>query len=185
MNEVGKLLDYCTSIIDGTHSTVQDDLNGSYYLLSAKNIKNGTVQYDESDRHISSQTFFELRKRTHIDYHDVLLTTVGSIGQVSVVKELDYEFQRSVAIIKTEKSKLNPLFLKYILNTEQYQHLIENYVCGSVQKCLFLEQIKSIPINPPEIRIQEIVVGLLDPLDRYIDNLSKINDNLGGGALAS
>ena len=49
-------------IKDGTHGTHVDTVDGKYFLLSAKNIRNGGIFYDESDRRISINEFESIYK---------------------------------------------------------------------------------------------------------------------------
>ncbi len=46
-----------------------------------------------------------------MDIGDLLLTTVGTIGESAIVKDLNFEFQRSVAIIKLDTKKLIKILL--------------------------------------------------------------------------
>ena len=73
MNKV-KLKDITTNITDGTHSTIKDVQGGRCYLLSCKNIKNGKVNIGDSERRIDEETLDKLKKRTHVDKNDVLIT---------------------------------------------------------------------------------------------------------------
>ena len=95
-------------ITDGVHNTVIDTPNGEYYLLSCKNIKNRRLNMSSSDRRIDEGTFNKLRKRTMMSKGDILLSSVGTIGELMLLNEdpHNYEFQRSVAIIKP-----NPVYI--------------------------------------------------------------------------
>ena len=57
-----KLKDLCLNITDGTHSTVIDSPHGDYFMLSCKNIKNGSVVYSSDDRRIDNQALTLLRQ---------------------------------------------------------------------------------------------------------------------------
>lgn len=97
----GIISDVC-SVTDGVHNSVEDDPTGEYFLLSCKNIKNGAVIISSNERKISKDTFDQLRKRTKLDVNDILLSSVGTIGELALVidKPNFIEFQRSVAILK-------------------------------------------------------------------------------------
>ena len=105
------------NVTDGEHGSVINDNEGKYYLLSNKNIKNGSVVYDKNDRKISEVSFRKINKRTKLEKDDVIIATVGSIGRSAIIQDevLCYDFQRSVGIIKTDKSKLLPQFLHYYI----------------------------------------------------------------------
>ena len=85
--------------------------------MSCKNIKDGNVFFGNNERRINEETLNFLRERTKLSKNDVLVTSVGTIGEIAYVKEEDpiYEFQRSVAILKPDENKVIPLFLFYNL----------------------------------------------------------------------
>ena len=169
----------CLKITDGTHSTVKDDSDGNCFLLSAKNIKNGHVCYNtDTDRKISKETLLFLRNRTRTEIGDVLITTVGTIGEISSVDDDNYEFQRSVALLKPNPSIITSKFLEYSLKTAESQLMLENFVSGSVQKCIFLDSIKQLKISVPGLKIQNKIINILSSIDSLITLNSRINDYL-------
>ena len=170
-----KLEDVCVQITDGVHNTVKDDADGECYLLSCKNIKYGNVFIGENERKINKETLKKLRKRTKTEKDDVLLSSVGTIGEVAIVKDDDpiYEFQRSVAIFKPDKSRITPRFLFYFFSykKEILKHLAE----GAVQQCLFITPLKEFRIPLPPLEIQRKIAGILGALDDRIDVLRREN----------
>jgi type I restriction enzyme, S subunit len=169
------------NITDGTHSTVKNDKNGDCFLLSAKNIKNGHIIYDLSDRKINRNTLIELRRRTKLETNDVLITTVGTIGEVAQINDLKpkYEFQRSVAILKPNTKIVDPKYLMYLIANNEFKQKAIRHSSGSVQKCLFLNIIKNIRvIINDNIEHQKAIANILSSLDDKIELNNKINKNL-------
>lgn len=171
--------DYCLHITDGEHCTVQDDPAGEFYLLSNKNIIDGNILIDKNDRRINRETFEKINKRTLLDVNDVLISTVGTLGKTAVVKEpINYTFQRSVGILKPNPEKVDSYFLKYLLDTDYYQKILTDASAGAIQKCIFISTLKSLPINLPNIAIQQRTAKVLLELDRKIALNRQINQNL-------
>lgn len=158
-----KLNDVCLNITDGTHATVQDDNNGTCHLLSCKNIKNNRVNISINDRRINEQTLLQLRKRTKMTINDVVLTTIGSIGESCVIDLIDpkYEFQRSCAIIKTDLKQILPQYLNYFFNSYKGQSLIKSRIKGAAQPCLFLNDIKDLNIPIVALFEQQHIVDTI------------------------
>ena len=172
------LVNICENITDGTHSTIKDDPSGECFLLSCKNIKNGKVNIGDSERKINYSQLESLKKRTRLNKHDILITTVGTIGEMAMVEDdnPNYDFQRSVGIIKPDVDKVIPEYLYYSLKNELPQ--INSLVKGAVQQCLFLGDIKKIELSLPPRNVQERIVGILKKLDNKIRINEQINDNL-------
>ena len=140
----------CNNITDGVHNSVKDDINGNYYLLSCKNIKGGVITIGENERKINKETFEKLRKRTRLQKGDLLLSSVGTIGEIVLLNEIpsNYEFQRSVAIIKPNKEIIFSHFLYYAMKAQKDE--IIHSAHGAVQQCLFISDVANFKtIVPP------------------------------------
>lgn len=173
-----RLGDVCIQITDGTHNTVKDCENGDCYLLSCKNIKNGNIEIGKNERKIDRHTLEELRKRTKTAKGDVLLSSVGTIGETAVIKleNPNYEFQRSVAIFKPNLNFITSEFLYYSLNSRK--DILQHSAEGAVQQCLFINPLKDFSISLPPLDIQNKIAGVLGALDDKIKLNNKINNNL-------
>lgn len=178
--DVISLKDCTIKITDGTHSTVKDDPNGEYFLLSCKNIKNGLIVLGENERKINYETLLKLRSRTGLQKGDILLTTVGTIGESAIIKEenINFELQRSVAIIRVNTEILLPDFLYYVTKSRIFKSQADGLVRGSVQKCLFIGAIGEIKIPVPSLQEQEKIVNILSSLDDKIELNNEINKTL-------
>lgn len=173
-----RLGDICIQITDGTHNTVKDCESGDCYLLSCKNIKNGNIEIGKNERKIDRHTLEELRKRTKTAKGDVLLSSVGTIGETAVIKleNPNYEFQRSVAIFKPNLNFITSEFLYYSLNSRK--NILQHSAEGAVQQCLFITPLKDFPISLPPLDVQKKIAGVLGALDDKIELNNKINNNL-------
>ena len=174
-HKIGSL---CHNVTDGEHGTVINEENGDYYLLSNKNIKNGRIVYNGKDRRINNESFNKINKRTKLEYDDVVIATVGTIGRTAIIKDaiLKYDFQRSVGIYKVNKTVLLPEFLHYYFQLPYVQKRLINLSTGAVQKCLFIGDLKNIDIDlPTDFNYQSKIVKVLSDLDAKIELNNKIN----------
>lgn len=173
-----KLSEISLNVTDGEHGTIKDDNNGKYYLLSCKNIKNGLINITSNERIINEESFNKVQKRIRLEKNDVLITTVGTIGEMAIIEtnDINYCFQRSVGIIKPNIETVNPYYLYYSLKNETKQ--ISTLIKGAVQKCLFINDMKMIEIDLPDMKIQNKIVKILNNIDKKIKLNNKINNNL-------
>ena len=137
------------NVTDGVHNTVKDDPDGEFFLLSCKNIKGGSLSLGDAERRINQETFEKLRKRTKLEKGDILLSSVGTIGELLLMSfDPDkYEFQRSVAIIKPNIDVVSSEYL-YCALLAQKQEIIRA-AHGAVQQCIFISDIKGFTIHKP------------------------------------
>ena len=173
-----KLNDITLHITDGVHNTVKDSPNGEYYLLSCKNIKNGTLSIGNNERRIDTDTFARLRKRTQLAQGDILVTSVGTVGEMFLVNELpmNYEFQRSVAIIKPNQDIVSSYFLYATLL--YLQNEIKHLAHGAVQQCIFISDLKEYSLVLPNKKETSDFGSVVSPMFDKITKLQRENINL-------
>ena len=153
---------------DGTHGTHKDYPSGPL-LLSAKNIKNGRVYYDETDRRISYKDFEKIHRNFKLQIGDILLTIVGSIGETALLKDsFEITFQRSVAFLRA-KDNILPEFLMSEFNTGRFRNELEDRKSTSAQPGIYLGDLGEIPVFVSKNTAEQRRVGsYFESLDNLI-----------------
>lgn len=166
--EKKKLGDALSLLKDGTHGTHQDSEAGPL-LLSAKNIKNGKICWDKSDRRISYTEYENIFSTYQLKEGDVLLTIVGSIGETAIFHQTDeIAFQRSVAFLRPKK-ELASSFLFCEIQNSKFQEELNSRKSTSAQPGIYLGDVADIPIFFPESISEQTVIGeLLKNIDGLI-----------------
>jgi restriction endonuclease S subunit len=157
-------------IKDGTHGTHQEAVESEYFLLSAKNINNGRIIYDSSDRKISKDEFDAIYKNYELIEGDVLLTVVGTIGRVAIFNSSfrKVAFQRSVAFFRFPSENSN--FMMQLFTTNTFQNsLLKNQVV-SAQPGIYLGDLAKLRILVPGIKEQIKIANFLTAIDDKINN---------------
>lgn len=139
-------------------------------MLSAKNIQNGRIHFDEL-RLLSDDDFEVENKRTSISAGDVLLTIVGALGRTAVVPEGSDEFtlQRSVAVLKPEI--INSNYLRYLLDSPVAQTFFLENAKGTAQKGIYLKALGAMPAPIAPLAEQTRIAAKLDELLAQVDAL--------------
>lgn len=162
------IADIALNVTDGVHNTVKDDPEGQYLLLSCKNIKGGLLSIGSSERKINSETFEKLRRRTKLAKGDILISSVGTVGELLLLNTdpSNYEFQRSVAIVKPNPELVSSAYVYESLVAKKAELI--NAAHGAVQQCLFISDIAGFPIgipNPAALRsFDEVVKPMFDTI---------------------
>lgn len=168
MNKITK------NITDGKHGDCSNEANSGYYFVSVKDIRAGQIDYTNA-RQITKKDFEETHKRTKLEVGDLLLTNSGTIGRMAVVPDKEITtrttFQKSVAIIKPDSSKVNVYYMMYAL-TMVLKSLI-TASSGSAQANLLLRDLRSYKIPLPSLEEQQKIAGILAELDTKLDQESK------------
>lgn len=170
-------------ITDGTHQS-PNFLNKGVPFLLVSNIVNNEIIY-KTKKFISEEEYIKLNKRTPIEIGDILITSVGSYGKPAIVKTITkFAFQRHIAYIKPDKSKINNIYLYYALRSDYVNFQIERVVKGAAQKTLNLSGLRKITIPVPDIQLQNKFEIIYLKFEKYKSNLiqSKTQlENLLGG----
>lgn len=164
-----KLGEALSLLKDGTHGT-HNNVDEGFYLLSAKNIKNGKIIIDhETDRIISKEEYKKIHKNFQLKKDDVLLTIVGSIGESAILKNpTNITFQRSVAYLRPN-DKITSRFLFATINTKQFQLELKNQQVVSAQPGIYLGVLNDIDIRYPEKMKEQTQIGsFFHKLDKLI-----------------
>lgn len=165
--EQRKLGDVLVLLKDGTHGTHKDAESGPL-LLSAKNIKDGTVHWDESDRRISEDEYNSIHTNFQLQKGDVLLTIVGSIGETAILSQSQgVTFQRSVAFLRPS-DEISSEFLYSEIQGQKFQKELIDRKSTSAQPGIYLGDLGAIPIEFPTSDEEQTKVG------RYFRNLDHL-----------
>jgi type I restriction enzyme, S subunit len=175
-----KLQTLCSLITDGKHGDCQNQDNSGYYFLSAKDVSDGKLFY-ENARQITKEDFDDTNRRTQLEPLDVLITNSGTIGRmaISTNNELTNRttFQKSVALLKPIKQKIFPYFLYYCLLSRKKD--LVNTASGTTQQNLLLGDLRAFEIEMSEsIEDQRRIATILSALDDKIELNHQTNATL-------
>lgn len=169
---LGDLLD----VRDGTHDTPQRQSQG-YQLITSKQIKGGKI--DQTDYLISEDDFNEVNKRSKVDQWDILVSMIGTVGEVLLIKEEPSFAIKNIGLIKTNKNEFLARYIYYYLTSLVGQNEIRANLSGTSQQFISLGRLRDIEINiPKKQRDQEKIASILSLYDEKIENNNKIIKNL-------
>ena len=158
-----------SKITDGDHKTPPRIPEG-YRLLSAKNVRNGYLDYDNCD-FISEQHYLKSRERCLPEPGDLLIVSVGgTIGRISLVPDdSHFSLVRSVALVKP--LLFSSSYLKHAMNSELLQSSIHSRKRGGAQPCLYLSEIAQFMFSLPPLAEQHRIVAKVNELMAICDQL--------------
>ncbi|EBU8673290.1 type I restriction endonuclease subunit S [Salmonella enterica subsp. enterica serovar Panama] len=164
-------LDHIASkITDGDHKTPPRIPEG-YKLLSAKNIRDGFLDYENCD-YISESSYIKSRERCLPEKGDLLIVSVGgTIGRSSLITgNSEFALVRSVAIIKP--LIIEPNFLKIAMDSQLLQSMIHSHKRGGAQPCLYLGEISKFLFPAPPLNEQKRIVKTVNIFMGILETLT-------------
>lgn len=175
-----KLKDLCTTITDGSHFSPKAQSCG-FFMLSVKDMREYGFSYENCKR-ISNEDFLILKKNGCVPQKgDVLVAKDGSyLKEIFVCKENKNEaILSSIAIFRPNTNLITSEFLCYLLKSPSvFAYIKNNCVSGSALPRIVLKAFKEILLDIPDVKTQNKICGVLNPIDARIVSNREINDNL-------
>lgn len=130
--------------------------------------------------YIDEQKFVEM-KRFQVNTDDLIISCSGTVGKVSIIRDDDPKgiISQALLLLRVDKNKILPLYLKYFFSSRDGYNAIVSRSSGSVQVNIAKRDvIEQIPLMLPKIETQRKIVGVLNSIDKKIDENERINKNL-------
>lgn len=149
-----------------------------YKVLSANNIKTSGLQNMDEIRFVDEKTYKKWMKE-EIRKGDIILTSEAPAGEVIYWDTDDKIVAGQRLYILRTKNDINPLFLKYYLQSEKGQIEIKNKCSGSTVFGISAKTFDSIQIVLPETKSQQDkIADILYTIDKKIENNKLIFDKI-------
>lgn len=130
---------------------------------------------------ISHEKFSEIKHKFPIPKtNDILITSVGTLGVVHLVKDPNFYFKDGnlTWLREFNENIIDIDFLFYWLNSNLFKKQILNNNIGAVQKAITIDFLKKVDISLPEIPNQKSIATVLSALDKKIALNKQINTRL-------
>ena len=135
---------------DGTHASPKAQEKG-FPLVTSKHL----LEYDVdliSPNKISQKDYDKVNERSKVDYHDVLMSMIGTVGLVSFVSRKKVNFAiKNVALFKTSQKQEFAYYLLMYLKSSETQKYIKACLAGSTQQYISLAELRKMPILVPNV----------------------------------
>ncbi|MGN0915422.1 MAG: restriction endonuclease subunit S [Succinivibrio sp.] len=148
-----------SDVTDGIHESIDYDEDSNINLISATSPRNNYFDLSRN-AHISLKQH-KNNPRTALKEHDIILSTVGTIGNCAIVNKemLPANSDRHVGIIRLKEKVLPPVLSTFLLTKYGRNQTIREST-GNVQLNLFLYKIKQIKIPHFSNEFQKEIANL-------------------------
>lgn len=159
--EIVGLTKYIQSVIDyrGRTPTKVDE---GVFLVTAKNIRNGAIDYDASQEYISADEYNDVMRRGIPEIGDVLFTTEAPLGQVAQVDRTDIALAQRVIKFRGDAAILDNSFLKYWVMGSHCQFNLETLATGSTALGIKGSKVGQVRLCLPPFDEQPTIAAFLD-----------------------
>ena len=166
------LLAELCDVRDGTHDSPKYHSKG-YPLITSKNITGGKINFSGCNL-ISKEDFDKINHRSKVDYGDILMPMIGTIGNPVIVDIKDEFAIKNVALVKLKKDSLvNNIFIKSLLESDYFYKTVIDKVRGGTQKFISLGDIRKLEICLPPIELQNQFADFARQVDKSREEVKK------------
>ena len=170
-----KLSDLC-DVRDGTHDS-PEYRNEGYPLLTSKNFSCGMIDFSVCNL-ISEEDFERINKRSKVDYGDIIMPMIGTIGHPVIVDTTRPFAIKNVALIKFNNRKISNVFVKSLLDSDYFLTATEAANRGGTQKFIALGDIRNIPVPIVPMKSQADFADFVEKVSRQKLTIQQSLNNL-------
>ncbi|NMA23887.1 MAG: restriction endonuclease subunit S [Spirochaetales bacterium] len=165
--EVKMVTDFI-EVKDGTHDSPKQCEEGNY-LITSKHLKNSFIDFDSAYK-ISNEDFVNVNKRSKVDKNDILITMIGTVGNLYYVgNEPNYAI-KNIGLFKSSTSESFSIYLYEYLKSSFISEYYRVRLAGSTQQYLTLKVLRETPIIYNENIVSAFVDAIKEMRNTVINN---------------
>jgi len=168
-----KLREVCEKIVDCEHKTAPTQEAG-YPSIRTPNIGRGRLILDEVNR-VSEEVYNEWIRRAVPKGGDLILAREAPVGNVAIIpKDLNVCLGQRTVLLRSDRSKVVPEYLVYLLLGDEVQAKFNAYASGATVPHLNVRDIRNLKLpSLPPLPTQRKIAAILSAYDDLIENNSR------------
>lgn len=162
------LTKYTKSLVDYRGKT-PTKVDFGIFLVTAKNIKNGIIDYRLSQEYIAENQYTQVMSRGRPQIDDLLFTTEAPLGEVALIDKTEIALAQRIIKFRLDKQYLLPKFTKYSIISRYFQNYLQSEATGSTAQGIKSSKLHKLKIISPPLEEQKKIVDFLDKKTAEID----------------
>ncbi|MVN22993.1 restriction endonuclease subunit S [Mucilaginibacter arboris] len=167
-----KKLGEITQYVDYRGKTPQKSEQG-VFLVTAKNIKQGYIDYEVSREFILLKDYENVMRRGKPLIGDVLITTEAPLGNVASIDIEGIALAQRVIKLRGKENILQNGFLKFRLISPQFQKPLDDKSSGTTAKGIKGSELHKMAISFPTLPEQKRIASFFTVLDQKLNQLKQ------------
>ncbi len=148
-------------------------------LITAKNIKNGIIDFELSKEFIREEDYDSWMVRGLPENGDVLITTEAPLGESAMISETNIALAQRIILLKTDKNLITNKYLNYYFSSHSGKLELWSRATGSTAIGIKASKLKEILVLVPSVSDQELANNYLDRETTKIDGLiAKVQESI-------
>ncbi|MCK4107723.1 restriction endonuclease subunit S [Acinetobacter radioresistens] len=152
---------YLESTVDYRGKT-PEKMEEGIFLVTARNIKNGIIDYSLSQEYVAIKDYDEIMSRGKPLLGDVLFTTEAPLGEVAQIDSVNIALAQRIIKFRGKSNILDNAYLKYFILSQQFQDSLMTFATGSTALGIKAERLGYLQQYIPPIHEQLKITNFLD-----------------------
>jgi type I restriction enzyme S subunit len=161
---------YLSSSVDYRGKT-PDKTDSGVFLVTARNIKNGKINYELAQEYISESDYSTVMSRGKPKIGDLLFTTEAPLGEVAAVDREDIALAQRIIKFNFDSGILLNRYMKYYIMSDQFQQSLMMFASGSTALGIKAERLVYLRTLAPPLDEQEAIVDHIESISMAVDVL--------------
>lgn len=161
---------YLSSSVDYRGKT-PDKTDSGVFLVTARNIKNGKIDYELAQEYIAESDYSTVMSRGKPKIGDLLFTTEAPLGEVATVDREDIALAQRIIKFDFESEIISNRYMKYFIMSDQFQQSLKMFASGSTALGIKAERLVYLRTLAPPLDEQEAIVDHIESVSMAIDVL--------------
>lgn len=148
-----------------------EKVDGGTFLITAKNIKNGTIDYAASQEYVNEDDFEDIMSRGKLRKGDVLFTTEAPLGEAAIVDDESCAAAQRIIKFECDRNSLHSKYLVYWIMSNGFQDDLATFATGSTAKGIKASKLTQLKCLIPPIAEQVQIAKALDKTTHFIGQI--------------
>ena len=158
---------YIEPIVDYRGKTPTKTESG-VFLVTARNIKNGIIDYSLSEEFISDEDYEEVMRRGKPKIGDVLFTTEAPLGEVAQIDNENIALAQRIIKFRGKSNVLDCSYLKLFIQSTEFQQGLMTFATGSTASGIKSDRLSYLKqFVPPLTEQTQIVEAVKEHSKKY------------------
>lgn len=168
-----KLSECCSSISDGDHLP-PPKVDAGIPFITISDIDSSNRLNLDVKQFVPEEYYNNLKDIRKAQRNDILYSVVGSFGIPVIIKGNDkFAFQRHIAILRPDPTKVIPDYLFYIMKTYSFYMQADSVAIGAAQRTISLTALRNMTVELPSVDVQKKIASTLSRYDSLVENYQK------------
>ena len=148
--------------------TPKYDENGKIPYITSKNLKDGDIDYSNC-KYINQQSFEKLTSKRFIQEDDFLISMIGTIGEVGIVKKTDLPiYGQNMYLLRPNYNLVDKRYLYHFLSSSTVKSILLSIINGATQGYLHDKDIIELFLKEKTLTEQKEIAKELDLIKNSI-----------------